>query len=336
MTRTGSTCRASLVFISWAPFCSRSDSISKRLGGASYMVYSPKWRSRYVTILFKYLHQSWKTLRILFSEKPRTVFVMTPPVIACLPVWLYAKLAGAQYVIDAHSGAFLLPRWRPLLFLHRFFSRRAATTILTNPYLQEIVRRWGGRTAIVSDVPVCFPEPSPVALRGNFKITLVSTFDRDEPLDLFLQAAQDLPDIQFYVTGSTARVDEKILTGKPKNVEFTGFLPDSQYVGLLLASDAVMCLTTLDHTMQRGAYEAIYLGKPVVMSNTELLRTAFSKGAVHVDNTAQAIVRGAREMRQNLEKYQREVQLLRLEKLEQWRRTEAELRALLDRNGIQS
>ncbi len=37
-----------LVFISWAPFCSRSDSIAARLGGRSYMVYSPEYGSRYL------------------------------------------------------------------------------------------------------------------------------------------------------------------------------------------------------------------------------------------------------------------------------------------------
>ena len=56
-------------------------------------------------------------------------------------------------------------------------------------------------------------------------------------------------------------------SAKPDNVRLTGFLPDSDYVGLILASDAVIALTTMDHTMQRGAYEAVYLGRPVITSN---------------------------------------------------------------------
>lgn len=334
MSAASRTGKAPMVFISWAPFCSRSDSIAKRLGGTSYMVYCPRWGSRYLTILLKYIDQSFRTLRILVREKPGTIFVMTPPVAACFPVWLYTKLAKARYVIDTHSGALLDPRWRPMLFLHRFFSRRAATTILTSQYLQDIVRRWGARTTLVSDVPVCFVEACPLALEGAFKMTLVNTFTRDEPLDLFLRAARELADVQFYVTGPLAGVDGKILNAKPKNVQFTDFLPDSQYVALLLASDAVICLTTLPHTMQRGAYEAVYLGKPIVVSDTELLRESFHKGAVHVDNTVEAIVQGVRQMKENLERYREEVKSLKAEKLEAWKRTETKLRAFLSTHGM--
>src|SRR5262245_50070784 len=81
-----------LLFISWAENCARSDSIARRLGGKSYLVYSPFWGSRYSTILFKYSSQSVKTLRILLRERPQVVLVMTPPVVACIVVWLYSKL----------------------------------------------------------------------------------------------------------------------------------------------------------------------------------------------------------------------------------------------------
>src|SRR5690242_17845843 len=101
-----------LAFVSWAEGCSRSDSIARRLGGVSFMIYSPFWGSRYSTIIFKYLSQTFKTLAVLFRYRPDVVMVMTPPVIACFPVWLYTKLTRAQYVIDAHSGAFIDERWQ--------------------------------------------------------------------------------------------------------------------------------------------------------------------------------------------------------------------------------
>lgn len=293
------------------------------------MIYAPRWGSHYLTVLFKYFDQSWKTLRTLFRERPKVVFVMTPPVIACIPVWIYATLTKARYVIDAHSGALLDPRWRSTLFLHRFFSSRATTTILTNQYLQTMLGDPGVRTTIVTDVPVYFPEPAQVKLSGDARITLINTFTRDEPLEIFLRAADQLPEIHFYVTGPLSGLTETILKIKPPNVEFTGFLPDADYVGLLLGSDAIVCLTTLPHTMQRGAYEAVYLGKPVIMSNTDLLRTAFPKGCVHVENTADNIVAGIKEMEKNLGKYQAEIQELRVEKLERWKKTETELRTLL-------
>jgi glycosyltransferase involved in cell wall biosynthesis len=325
----GSQAASNLLFISWAENCSRSDSLAERLCGISSMIYSPVWKSRYSTIAFKYLSQCLKTVRILCHYKPQTVLVMTPPVIACIPVWAYAKLRGAQYVIDAHTAAFVDRRWTPFLFLHKFFSRHAAATIVTNQFLADIVRKWGASSKIVSDVPICFPKPSNIKLKGPVNMTFISTFTPDEPLVTFLLATRRVSDVHFYVTGRLKDAPLSVLKQAPDNVTFTDFLSGSDYVGLLLASDAVICLTTVDHTMQRGAYEAVYLGKPVITSNFNLLREAFPSGTVHVDETAEDIARGIAEMRDSLTKYQRDVEQLRILKLRRWSDVQKDLSDLL-------
>ena len=295
------------------------------------MVYSPVWGSRYATILIKYFVQSVRTLAILFRDRPRVVFVMAPPVVACAPVWLYCLVRRAQFVIDAHTGAFLDPEWKRVSFLQRFFSRRATTTIVTNRHLQQLVEEWGAEATIVTDVPVCFAEPEHVELSGAFNVTVVSSFANDEPTAMILEAAAHCPDIRFYMTGNPSDLESRVLKSKPDNVQLTGFLSDARYVGQLQASDAVMVLTTRDHTMQRGAYEAVYLGKPVITSNFELLRTSFSKGTVYVDSTVADIVRGIREMRSDVSRFQEEVDHLRDEKLQQW---DAVAASLLERLGV--
>src|SRR5262245_19667377 len=93
--------------------------------------------------------------------------VMTPPVIACIPVWIYAKVAGTQYAIDAHTAAFLFKPWKSALFVHGFFSRSAIFTMVTNEFLAGIVRDWGAKVKIVRDVPVCFAPPRSIQLRGQ-------------------------------------------------------------------------------------------------------------------------------------------------------------------------
>lgn len=320
--------RKGLVFISWAPFCSRSDSIAAHLGGKSYMVYSPRFGSNYATVLFKYVAQLAKTLRILFRDRPAVVAVMTPPVSACLSAWLYSRITGAAYLIDAHTGAFLDERWKRLLFLHKWFSRAARTTIVTNEYMQGVVRSWGAHVTLVRDVPVRFAEPKPVKLDGACNMTLVATFTRDEPIATFFRAAALVPEVQFHVTGNPRHADAGVLASKPPNVRLTGFLPDDEYVGLLLASDAVIALTVMDHTMQRGAYEAVYLGRPVITSAFDLLRRHFCKGAVHVDNTEEDVAAGVRRMRDNLPRFRAEVQELRRERLADWSLAQAQLREI--------
>ena len=138
-----------------------------------------------------------------------------------------------------------------------------------------------------------------------------------------------MPDVQFHVTGNFRRADARVLAAKPDNVRLTGFLPDPDYVGLILASDAVIALTTMDHTMQRGAYEAVYLGRPVLTSNFELLRRHFYKGSVHVDNTVESLVAGVRSMRDNLVRFRAEIKDLRRERLQDWKGIECDLRQLI-------
>jgi len=325
-----------LLFISWGEDCSRSDSIAQRLGGRSVMLYSPFWGSRYSTIAFKYLSQIIKTLRVLLRHKPRTVIVMTPPVIACIPVWIYAKLTRGQYAIDAHTGAFLDTRWTSTLFLHKFFSRHAVATLVASPFLADLVNSWSARVLLVSDVPVCFAEPNAAKLKGDVNMVFISTFTRDEPLQEFLVAAGHVPDVHFYVTGRLKYANPEVLKQAPANVTFTDFLSSADYVGLLLACDAVICLTIEDHTMQRGAYEAVYLGKPVITSDYEILRQAFSAGTVHVGADPNDIARGILAMKKELRRHQQDVAQLRADKLKRWRNVSDELNRLFGREPAQT
>jgi glycosyltransferase involved in cell wall biosynthesis len=84
-------------------------------------------------------------------------------------------------------------------------------------------------------------------------------------------------------------------------VKFTGFLPDEEYLGLLRGVQAIMVLTTNNHTMQRGACEAVSLGKPIITSDWPVLRSYFNKGTIHVDNSYHGIKEGILEMREKRE-----------------------------------
>lgn len=293
------------------------------------MIYSPLWGSRYATVLFKYLSQSWKTIRLLLRERPSVIFVMTPPVFACVPIWLYCAVTGARFCIDAHSGAFLDPRWSGLIFLHRFFSRRAIATIVTNAHLHDQVRSWGSRAVIVPDVPVALPSSAGAPAQTARSMTFVATFAIDEPVAEFFLAAASIPDVKFYVTGNHRKCPPDVMALKPGNVELLGFVSRRDYVERIRQTDAVLALTTLDHTMQRAAYEAIYAGRPVVTSDFELLRREFPIGTVHVAVTAEGIGAGIRKMLDGLDAYTREAEVLRKRKLERWNSVRSELLALM-------
>jgi glycosyltransferase involved in cell wall biosynthesis len=314
-------------YISWAPYCSRSDNTARELGGTSHMVYRASLGSSVWTVWLKYLAQAIDTFRILAREQPDVVFVMSPPVFAVLTVWLWCRLRGAPYVVDAHTAAFLHPRWKHWQWLHNALCRRAATTIITNEHLAARLRSAGAHTTTIRDVPVRYAVTDAFRPEGPFSVAVVCSFNYDEPIAEIITAAADLDGIRFYMTGDPQHLDRFDLRSLPPNVTLTGFLSDEAYGSLITNSDAVLTLTTRDHTMLRGAYEAVYQGTPVIISDWPILREAFNHGAVHVDNTAPGIAAGIREMRGNHAHYRSGVLLMREQKHAAWQHAKASLLA---------
>ena len=107
----------------------------------------------------------------------------------------------------------------------------------------------------------------------------------------------------------------------PPNVRLTGFLSTAAYGGLLQGADVVMALTTRDHTMLRAAYEAIYHGTPVIISNWDLLRESFDEGALHVGPSSGEITDAVRRARAQYTQLKEGAVRLRHRKLDGWRAT---------------
>jgi glycosyltransferase involved in cell wall biosynthesis len=318
-------------YISWAPHCSRSDNTARELGGRSHMVYWGALGSSMLTVWLKYLGQAIRTFRILSQDRPEVVFVMTPPVFAVATVWLWCALHRVPYVVDAHTAAFAHARWKHLLWLHDALCRRALTTIVTNDHLAERVRAAGAHATIVRDVPIEYPQDDSFRPAGAFTVAVVCSFNYDEPIEQILGAAAQLPGVQFYMTGRPKGQHKSLAI--PSNVTLTGFLSTEAYGSLLARSDVVLTLTTRDHTMLRGAYEAVYQGTPVIVSDSPLLRRAFDRGAIHVNNTAVAIAEAVGEMRRRHADYKADVLLLRESKYETWEETKSALLSHLSRRA---
>ena len=319
-----------VTYISWAESCSRSDHTARELGGTSHMVYAPQFGSRASTILLKYFAQWVQTARLLRKERPDAVFVMTPPLVAALPAFWYAWRHRKHIVLDAHSAAFLHPRWRRLQWLQRALCRRASTTLVHNEHIAALVQQAGGHATLVPDVPIEYAERERFPRPAGFAVAVVCSFNYDEPIREILEAAALLPDVHFFVTGNPRHLDAALAASLPPNVRLTGFLSTAAYGGLLTDADVVLTLTTRDHTMLRGAYEAIYQGTPVIVSDWPILREAFPEGAIHVANSAEAIARGILAMQERTEHYRNGAARMRQAKLQRWQATCAAIRGRID------
>jgi glycosyltransferase involved in cell wall biosynthesis len=315
----------------WHPYGRRGQLIADKFNLKLHLIHSLK--RYYVLAPLRYVLQSLKTFAVLLHEKPKLVFVQNPPIFAVAIVYIYARLWNAQYVIDSHTGALLAPWWKWTLPIHAFLSRRAITTIVTNEHLKAMVEAWRADAFILADLPTTFPEGKPFPLDSEFSVTVINTFSPDEPLEEVLAAAATLPEVQFYVTGDLIRAKNKLFENQPANVKFTGFLPDEDYFGLLRATQAVMTLTTDNHTMQRAACEAVSLGKPIITSNWPILKEYFDKGTLHVDNSAQGIREAVITLQQERERLEKEILLLQQERRQEWQQKYTTLTGLLNGNS---
>lgn len=308
------------LFLVWGPpsHGPRSQVFARELGiDELHFIYSTTRRGLLAAPI-KYSYQAIKTLALLFRRRPEIVFVQSPPSFAVLFVYLYCALTNGRFIVDAHSDALQAPYWTRPQWLYRFLARQAVTTIVTNEHFQQMIQDWGGHAFILRDIPTSFPRAGSYPVQGTFNVTVVNTFASDEPLSEVFAAAAELDDVDFYVTGKKSRADAQILQQAPDNVHFTDFLPAESYYALLHQSQAVMCLTTRNHTMQRGACEALALGKPIITSDWPLLQQYFHNGTVHVDNTAVGIRAGVLEMKEAYGRYQTGIKQLQTAQQQEW------------------
>ncbi|MEJ2557597.1 MAG: hypothetical protein P8186_15490 [Anaerolineae bacterium] len=323
------------IFIAWAPHGRRSESLAKELGARLYFIHYLKFQNPLYAPL-KYILQTIRTLQVLLTERPKVVFVQNPPFVCGLVVYVYCRISGTQFVLDHHSAAFSHV-WDWALSIQKFLARRAITNLVTNQHWAEIVRGWSAEAFVLIDPLPTLPEGQDFAVEPGFNVVFINTFADDEPIEAVLEAASQLPDVHFYITGNTNRKPVSFFAGGPSNVTFTGFLPDAQYFGLLRAVQAVMTLTTRDHTLQGGGFEAISLGKPLITSAWPYLQELFARGAVYVANSADGIRDGVRTMQKRHKDLREEMILFGGDIQREWNSQFAQLKQVIasqHRNAI--
>jgi hypothetical protein len=319
-------------FISWEHYNRRSDLLAQHLGASLHNIVVGQ-RGRFLQAPARYVAEGIRTWRVLRAEQPDVILVQNPPIFAAVTATIYARRYGARVVIDSHTSQFVAPRWRWSVGLHRILSRWAAVTIVHNRHQEEIVRGWGVPTLTIGFVPGAYPAGTPFPFGVGFNVAVVSSFEWDEPLDVVFEAAGRLPHVHFYVTGDARRATPALLSLKPANCTLTGYLPYDQYVGLLRGAGAVLDLVTADHTLLLGAFEAVSLETPLIISDWPILRDYFPIGALHTPNTVEGVVAAVGRAQVEQGRLRAEVGRLRRELDDAWALQRVELERLLRREA---
>jgi glycosyltransferase involved in cell wall biosynthesis len=246
----------------------------------------------------RYMILSVRTTVLLLRRRPAILLVQNPSLVLSALAVVLRPLLGYRLIVDAHNEAVtpFINQQRWVRQLSRWVIRKADLTIVSNRQLAQIVESQSGR-------PFTLPDPTPVpppfaarALPGSFNAVLISTFAPDEPVAEVFAAVRGL-DIELYVTGNQRKLPSALLAAVPPNVHFCGFLPEEEYWSLLQSADAVVDLTLMDNCLVCGAYEALALGKPMLLSNNRATVELFGDSALFTDNTAQDIRRSLERLK---------------------------------------
>jgi glycosyltransferase involved in cell wall biosynthesis len=227
-----------------------------------------------------------RTVRVLLQARPKIILFQNPSlVLALLLLALRPVLGRYTLLMDAHNEAirpFIFPYW-PVRFLSRLVVRLVDITIVTNSALRADVEGMGGKALVLPDrLPLA---PLPVQDLGELpaviKVMVVASFVADEPIREIVEAARLLgPGYQFFVTGRENKCPQAIRSSLPPNVALTGYLPEDDYWALMNASHVVLDLTLKPDCIVCGAYEALCLRRPMVLSDNPPTAELFGDAAV--------------------------------------------------------
>lgn len=308
-----------ILTIVWAPHEGRTAMFARQLNAPLHNVHYLLYKRPYVAP-FKYIAQAIKTWWVLARQRPRYVYVTNPPVFATLCVFAFCKLTGTRYIMDTHPPALYSRKWGWSVPLQRLMARFAYVNVVDQNRFKTLFESWGARAVVLQNPPkiISVPDPSPDDRSGHFDITVVNTFAADEPLDIILQAAEQLPGVRFFILGNKQMAPKTALDSAPENVIFTDYLLGNDYWSRLAGSRAVMVLTTYPYSLLGGAQDGVALQKPLILSNQPALTEYFTKGTVFIENTVEGIITGVRSLQAQEETLRREVRELADEQCKQW------------------
>lgn len=253
-------------------------------------------RSAHTNRLLRWVDLASQTFAMLRRYRPEILFVQNPSLALSIFAITTRRLFGFYLVIDAHNegvrpydrqGAFV--RW-----VTRRLLKGADLTIVTNPALASDVSAAGGRPLVLHDN---LPVPSVLPTRLDITppdVAVIATFRPDEPIEAILEAAATMPQVRFAFSGDASRFRSS-RTELPSNVRLTGFLPDPAYWKLLSQASVVCDLTLKPDCLVCGAYEALALAKPMVLSDNPATRQIFGPAAILTGSTPGEIADALRQ-----------------------------------------
>jgi len=291
----------------------RNRSMSSVLGVPLVELLSDKPR------LIRYMILTGRTISILWRYRGCWVFVQNPSIVLAFVAVVLKPLLRHKLVVDFHnSGLFPLEgKSRLLTAVSRFICRRADLSIVTNASLAKEVEERGGEACVVTD-PLNESEFMPAATDSSYTsnyLLFVCSWADDEPWEEVLEAIRHVhAPVELWATGNyKKRLSEKAVGELPEQVRLLGFVGRGDYIRVLQQVRLVIDLTTRNHCLVCGAYEAVSAEVPMLLSDTSVNRETFPRGAVYTLNEPKAIAHAINQAIEDYTELKKDVQAFKLD-----------------------
>lgn len=300
-----------IIFISWTSFARHTELLGKSLDAKIF--YIGKY-IKFKGLLWKllspvdYILKSLKSLKLILKNKPDVVLVQNPPSIAPVIIVSFSKIFRFKTVIDSHNGAFEKP-WIDIPF-HKWALRNATiVTIHNNVLFDRLTADKNFRNinfkilnSRLSDFPAGLKE---ISQEKYFLI--ISSFSGDEPMEILLQGIDNFlkhnKNFNFKITGNYKKNIQLYnqYCGK-NNIEFLGFVDDSQYDYLVVNAYGIIALSTRDDVQQFALMEAVGAEVPFISNKNKTNIDLFEDKMVLIENNSDKVSDGVMDFINNKNK----------------------------------
>jgi glycosyltransferase involved in cell wall biosynthesis len=279
------------LYIAWVRFQRRPESMRSFIG-YDLLYFPPPYAAKWAKP-FGYIRQAASTIAAIRRHKPDVLWFQSPPTFFAHLLVAYRALGGRRLkvVADCHNmgldpdvpGNFWMKIPGTIPALNSF-----DVVIAHNAAVGAKAARLGVRSDRLL-VLETRPAPLPIDETAGDPVPQVvlvpCSYHDDEPIEMLMEVAARVPDATFKLTGNLARAQSKNYPARaPANVQFTGYLSAEEYTHLLTNCSLVIGLTTGEGIQLSGANEAVGAGRPMVLSDTQLLRSLFGDAALFAAN----------------------------------------------------
>ncbi|WP_147677617.1 glycosyltransferase [Algibacter pacificus] len=275
--------------------------------------------------ILDYLIKAIKTVKTLCFNKDKVIWIQLPPTPLLTILLIYKKIYKNKIIIaDCHNGLFN-KKWEK--YLNKAKSLNKVDLIIThNHVIRDLAIEIGvdSNKLFVLETKPAYKNlknvENYISKYNSPWILMPCGFAEDEPMSVVFEAARLIPEVTFVISGNKNRAEGiHDLTKAPSNINFTGYLTTEEYEGLFSSADAVLGLTTEHHVQLSVANEATGFEKPMILSDTKLLRELFNKGAVYVETLdSKSMSSGIKEAIRNKIELGKEVKILKEERNQKW------------------